>query len=188
MQKLKGIFFFQTQKDYLKVMTKYKYGHDLLLIINYSLWPFLFYICFIHIKSHPNLFWQILLATILTEVIEHTLKRYYFWKRPLYLRIDKLPTGLVRSWYDTGSFPSGHMTKASYFFLLVMSHGLFLPSTYLLITIPLVFFRVFIGFHYPIDMLGGAGIGLLIWLSTHNLVFPDILVNLIKNIFIWFKI
>jgi membrane-associated phospholipid phosphatase len=80
------------------------------------------------------------------------------------------------------------MTKASYFFFIVLATHVISPSVFLLIALPLMIFRVIVGFHYPIDMLGGFLTGSLAWFVTKNLIFPDILVSLIKNIFLWLKI
>jgi len=185
---LKNILFWQPKKDYLRFLINYSFGHQLILIINYSLWPFLFLVCYILIKTDFNVFWQIATATILTEIFEKISKKSFFWKRPLYAKKDSLPTGLHKAWYTGGSFPSGHCTRAIYFLLLITQYGHFSPILYIAFILPLLVFRVIIGFHYPIDMLGGVVVGFVAWLATHNLVFPDILVNLIKNIFTWLKI
>ncbi len=185
---LKKFLFYQPEHDYLRLLVHKKFGIKILLILNYFLWPFLGLISYLIIKNSANYFWQILVSCIITEFIEHILKNNFFWKRPLFVRRDKLPPGLVKKWYETGAFPSGHMTKASYFFFIVLATHVISPSVFLLIALPLMIFRVIVGFHYPIDMLGGFLTGSLAWFVTKNLIFPDILVSLIKNIFLWLKI
>lgn len=176
-------FFWQPKKDYLRWLLSSSSGHRLILFFNYALWPFLFFICWIHIYHNANIFWQILTSIIITEVIERIAKHSFFWKRPLYVRCDQLPSGLVKKWYVGGSFPSGHMVRASYFFLLILQYGIFSPLAFIFYTVPLMFFRIIIGFHYPIDLIGGAIIGFLVWFFTHGLVFPPSLIFLIRSIF-----
>jgi len=178
-----NVLFWQSHRDFLKLLLSFKFGSKLLLLLNYLIWPFLFFICFLLVRQSANFFWQILMATIVGEFIERYSKSKLFWKRPLYLRKDKTPYGLVKKWYETGSFPSGHTTKAVYFFLLTLQAGIMNPFLYLLLTIPLLFFRVLVGFHYPIDVIGGIAIGSFIWLVTHQLVFPPLLVETIQTIF-----
>lgn len=163
-------------------------GRKIILFLNYILWPLLGLISFLLIRNNANYFWQILAACVITEIIEHILKNNFFWKRPLHARRDQLPPGLIKKWYEGGAFPSGHMTKASYFFFLTLTSNIISPELFLILVLPLMLFRVVVGFHYPIDMLGGLLTGLFAWLVTHNLIFPDILVSLIKNIFLWLKI
>lgn len=178
-----GILFWQPKTDLLRLTLSIKNGNYLVTILNYAIWPFLFFISFLLIKHHANLFWQILIATVLGEIVEKVIKRRIFWRRPLFVRRDDVPRGLVKKWYETGSFPSGHTTKAVYFFLTLLQSPVFSPLVYLLITIPLIIFRVIIGFHYPIDILGGTIIGVLCFLLVHQLVFPVFLVNLVHIIF-----
>jgi membrane-associated phospholipid phosphatase len=47
----------------------------------------------------------------------------------------------------------------------------------------LLLFRVLAGFHYPIDVIGGILIGTLLWLITHQLIFPLFLVETVRTIF-----
>ncbi len=183
MSSFKSLFFWQPKKDYLRILLANPFGHRLILFLNYALWPFLFFICWIHIFEDANIFWQILTSIIFTEIIERIAKHSFFWKRPLYERRDHLPTGLVKRWYIGGSFPSGHMVRVAYFLFLVLQYSIFNPFLFLVYTLPLMIFRVLVGFHYPIDLLGGIFIGFLAWFFTHTLVFPDHLNFLIRSVF-----
>jgi membrane-associated phospholipid phosphatase len=92
----------------------------------------------------------------------------------------KTPPGLVKSWYNTGSFPSGHTIKSTFFFLFVLQYQVINPSFYLIIVLPLLLFRVLIGFHYPIDMFGGFVIGVILWLISIPLTSPLFLNNIVS--------
>lgn len=134
-----------------------------MIFLNYFIWIFFVFISFLLVFHDFNIFWQLLFCTFFGEFIEKYGKSHALWKRPFFARHSHVPTGLVESWYETGSFPSGHTLKATYFFLFVLQYGVFSPYVFLAIVIPLLTFRVLVGFHYPIDMLGGAFVGFLLW-------------------------
>lgn len=177
-----GPLFWQPKQNFLKIISHPLDGLFLILL-NYSIWVFLFFCSFLLIKNAANTFWQILIATLIAEVFERLSKKYVFWQRPLYQKNKKVPKGLVESWYNTGSFPSGHTSKTVYFFLFILQYQVLNPILYLTITLPLLLFRILVGFHYPIDILGGVIIGISIWAFTHSIIFPGLLIDIIKNIF-----
>lgn len=179
---LHSLFFWQPHTDYLKKLIATFRGKELLIFLNYGIWPFLFFVSYLLIKNDTNIFWQILFATIVAEIVEKFIKSKVFWKRPMFLRQDPVPPGLVKKWYETGSFPSGHTTKAVFFGLFLLQYGLFHPS-YLFIVLPLLLFRVLVGFHYPIDVLGGIAIGTTTWLLVRFIQMPEVLNNLVRVIF-----
>lgn len=183
MKFLKSFLFWQPKKDYLTVFDHSRFGEINLIICNYSIWLFFFITSYFLIRHDINFFGRLLIATIIAEVIERFLKKQKYWIRPMFKRRSVAPIGLINNWYYSGSFPSGHTMKTAFFFLFIISTGAFYLPLFLLITIPLLTFRVLVGFHYPIDILGGIFIGILIWFLTKNLIFPDTLNNLIQIIF-----
>jgi len=183
MNLIKNVLFWQPKKDWLRWLEQTSFGKKCLIFLNYIIWIFFFYISYLLIRKNVNIFWQILIATLVAEVFERFLKSKIYWRRPLYNRKDKTPPGLVNSWYETGSFPSGHTIKAVYFLLFIIQYQIFSIPLFLLIVLPLLFFRIIIGFHYPIDMIGGVITGFLIWLLSKWIVFPIFLTGIIKNIF-----
>ncbi|HEX8923275.1 MAG TPA: phosphatase PAP2 family protein [Patescibacteria group bacterium] len=172
-------FFWQPKKLYLNQILALEYGNMVMVLLNYFIWFFLLFISYLLVSRSANAFWQILLCTVVGEIIEKYGKKYGLWKRPIYALHQDAPPGLVSRWYATGSFPSGHTIKAAYFFLFVTQYGVMNPLVYLLVTLPLIIFRVLVGFHYPLDILGGLVIGWLLWLLTHGLVFPEFLNTII---------
>jgi membrane-associated phospholipid phosphatase len=135
------------------------------------------------IRNDINIFWKLLFITVIAEFLERFLKNKIYWRRPLFEKKDRLPHGLVGKWYETGSFPSGHTVKAVYFLLFLIQFQVFPLPLFLIIVVPLLFFRVVIGFHYPIDMLGGILTGVLVWLPSKMITAPDYLNKVIKTIF-----
>ena len=176
------LLFWQSKSDYLSFFQKNTFTKYLLIILNYLIWLFLFFIAFLLIKNQINTFWQILAATLGSEIIERFVKSKVYWKRPMY-KHHSTPLGLVKSWYRSGSFPSGHTLKATFFFLFALQYSVISPSLYLLIVIPLLIFRILVGFHYPIDLLGGSLLGVLAWFLTHQLQVSDSLNSIVSFFF-----
>jgi len=177
------LLFWQPEKDILKLLNQSTSGKIFVIVSNYIIWIFLFYISFLLISFKTNIFWQLLLATIIGEIIEKYGKSHVLWRRPLFLRHDPTPVGLVDRWYKTGSFPSGHTIKAIYFMLFIIQYPVFPFTYYVLLITPLLFFRILIGFHYPIDMLGGIVFGIFCWLSSFQISFPSAYTLIIRDIF-----
>lgn len=181
----KHIFlFWQPKLDFYKKISQTKYGRYFLVFINYVIWAFLFYISYLLIKQDKNIFWQLFFATIVSEIIEKFLKTKSFWQRPLHLNHNILPNGLLKSWYQKGSFPSGHAIKAVFFFIILLHSGIVIsPLCFLIIIIPLVLIRVLLGLHYPIDVLGGIIIGFIIGFLIKQIHFPQFMIDFITPIF-----
>jgi len=131
-----------------------------------------------------NIFWQLLFATIIGEVIEKVLKVKSFWKRPMYLNNNHIPDGLLKSWYQNGSFPSGHTIKATFFLIFILQTSFTIsPILFISIVLPLILIRIILGLHYPVDVLGGIIIGLIIGLFIGYIQFPLFLIEFIRPLF-----
>jgi membrane-associated phospholipid phosphatase len=179
----KGPLFWQPKMDYLRLLSASKFGRLLLIILNYVIWLFFFYLSYLLIKTNFLIFWQLLFATFFAELIERLIKKKIFWRRPMFLRHDLTPPGLVDKWYRSGAFPSGHTIKVAFFLLFIIQYPVFSLPLFLTICLSLLFFRVLVGFHYPIDIIGGALIGYLIWLPSHLINLNIFLNPYLKHIF-----
>lgn len=180
---MKKILFWQPKKDYFKLLSKFPIGNFLLIISNYIIWIFLFYISYLLIRKDFNIFGQLLFATVLSEIIEKYLKTKKTWFRPVAKNKNKIPKGLIKHWYTNGSFPSGHTIKAVFFFLFLLQHHVFNLGAYCAIILPLLSFRIFVGLHYPIDVFGGAIIGAILYSISLPVRLPLGLNNLLQKIF-----
>jgi membrane-associated phospholipid phosphatase len=178
-----NIMFYQPQADLLSRLEQLPLGKPIILFLNYSIWIFLFFVSIILIRHDPTYFWVLFFCTLASELVERLFKQLHFWPRPLFKKRKSLPIGLVSSWYHTGSFPSGHTYKVTYFFLLVFFSGVMSPAIFLAISIPLILFRVAVGFHYPIDVLGGAILGTITWLLFHSLTLPTQILDITNLLF-----
>lgn len=70
------------------------------------------------------------------------------------------------------SFPSGH---AAFFFALAMTvfyYGRRLGWWFFSFALVVGFARIFAGVHWPLDILGGAGVGILSGFLVHKLLKP----------------
>lgn len=164
--------FWQPSVGLLKYFENSPFSY-LLIILNYIIWPFLFYISILLIKVDINNLLHLFIATFFGEIIEKYGKNYlhFKWQRPFYNQETKVPKGLVNRYYQAGSFPSGHTIKTTYFFLFLILFPVFNPTLFLLITVPLLIFRVSIGFHYPIDIIGGFFIGMILFFISRFIFF-----------------
>ena len=180
---MKKILFWQPKKDYFNLLSQSRLGHLTLVVSNYIIWVFLFYISYLLIKKDINIFGQLLLATVLGEIIEKYLKTKNIWLRPVHKNKNEIPKGLIKHWYTNGSFPSGHTIKAIYFLLFIIHYQVFNPYLYCVIVFSLISFRVFIGLHYFIDVLGGGIIGVVLYLLALPVQLPSNINNLIQKIF-----
>lgn len=180
---LKNFLFWQPKNDLFKIISKIKYGNYILVFLNYIIWVYFFYVSFKLVSRETNIFWQLLVSTILSELIEKYLKIQCFWRRPVHDRNNTIPNGLIKSWYHKGSFPSGHTIKAAFFLLFILQYQVISPIQFLMITVPLLFFRLIVGFHYPVDIIGGSLIGFLIWMFTKNIMAFESMNEIIRVVF-----
>ena len=178
-----SLLFWQPKRDYLKIFDHSVFGEISLIICNYSIWVFFFIVSYLLIRYDINFFGRLFLATLTAELIERYLKKKKIWIRPMFNHRSTAPIGLVNAWYYSGSFPSGHTIKMIYFLLFIISTQVISVPLFLIVTIPLLTFRVLAGFHYPIDIIGGIIIGLILWFLSKDLIFPDFLNNFIQPIF-----
>ncbi|MFA6602373.1 MAG: phosphatase PAP2 family protein [Candidatus Shapirobacteria bacterium] len=181
-----NLLFWQPKTDYYLFVSRLPFGKSLVIFLNYSIWLFMAYWSALLIKADINYFGRLFVITVLAEIIEKVGKSLRFWPRPFYYHHHSTPSGLIDRWYKTGSLPSGHTIKATYFLLFLIQTQVFSPLVFLIIVVPLILYRILIGFHYPIDVLIGIVIGILLWLAFNTLVTPPNLVVHFATFFNWF--
>ena len=119
------------------------------------------------IWKRPAIFLYVVLADLVTDMIAYALRQAIGHDRPP-LRFPE-PAPLV-SVPHSGSFPSGH-TATSFACAAVLAWLTPLPKVALYLLAALIgFSRVYNGVHYPLDVIGGALLGLAVATALRLLV------------------
>lgn len=178
-----SFLFWQPKGNFYERIDHIKYKRFLILFFNYFLWIFLFFVSYLMIKKDIQYFWKLLFASLVTELMEKFIKSKKMWLRPLFYK--KIPIGknLFQCNYNKGSFPSGHTAKVTYFFLMLWIVQVINPFLFIIICIPLLVFRIFFHFHFPIDLAGGLLVGVVGWIISKDVVIISPLTSLVRNIF-----
>jgi undecaprenyl-diphosphatase len=115
----------------------------------------------------PVIFLQVAIADLAGQLISYGLKQWIGRVRPN--DVYASPKPLVHAPHD-GSFPSGHATIS---FACATTLAFYAPRAapaFFVLAAAIAWSRVYVGVHYPLDVLGGAvlGVGIAIalrWLS-----------------------
>ncbi len=143
---------FQIAKNYYDVLYFFSYWYIWLIVVIISLF-FLF-------KNTKKSLFFLWMSLVIAQTIETVLKHFSPWSRP-FLELGSTPPNWLTS-YSQGSFPSGHAMKG-----IIVLYFLFLYNKKIFIlALPGVlimdYTRIYFGLHYPIDILGGSIIGLVV--------------------------
>ena len=115
----------------------------------------------------PWLFLDVALADLAGQLISYGLKLGIGRERPNVAYADPKP--LVHAPHD-GSFPSGHATVSFACATVLSFYAPRAAPAFFLLAAAIAWSRVYVGVHYPLDVLGGAvlGVGIAIglrWLT-----------------------
>jgi undecaprenyl-diphosphatase len=115
----------------------------------------------------PWLFFQVVVADFAAQLISYGLREGIGRERPP--EVYAAPKPLVHVPHD-GSFPSGHATTSfACATMLAFSAPRAAPAFFLLAA-AIAWSRVYVGVHYPLDVLGGAVLGVLISIALRWLL------------------
>jgi undecaprenyl-diphosphatase len=117
----------------------------------------------------PPLFLQVAIADLAAQLLSYGLREWIGRARPS--AVYALPKPLVHVPHG-GSFPSGHATAS---FACATVLAFWAPRAaplFFLLAAAIAWSRVYVGVHYPLDVLGGAVLGVAIaialrWLSAN---------------------
>jgi membrane-associated phospholipid phosphatase len=115
----------------------------------------------------PWLFFQVVVADFAAQLISYGLKEGIGRERPP--EVYAAPKPLVHVPHD-GSFPSGHATTSFACATMLAFCAPRAAPAFFVLAAAIAWSRVYVGVHYPLDVLGGAVLGVLISIALRWLL------------------
>jgi undecaprenyl-diphosphatase len=119
------------------------------------------------VRRRPELFARVVIADGVAQILAYGLKQGIGRDRPS--AVYEKPGPLVGAPHD-GSFPSGHAASS---FACATTLALALPRfawAFYLLAAAVAWSRVYVGVHYPLDVLGGAILGIGVAIALRRLL------------------
>jgi undecaprenyl-diphosphatase len=107
----------------------------------------------------PPIFLQVAIADLAGQLISYGLKQWIGRVRPN--DVYASPKPLVHAPHD-GSFPSGHATVSFACATVLAFYAPRAAPAFFVLAAAIAWSRVYVGVHYPLDVLGGAVLGVAI--------------------------
>jgi undecaprenyl-diphosphatase len=114
----------------------------------------------------PWFFVAVLVADVVADLISLALRQVIDRPRPFL--VHPLPRPLVHP-PSTGSFPSGHSATAFACATVIAWASPRLAVPIFVLAALVAWSRVYVGVHYPLDVIGGAALGVLVAIALLRL-------------------
>jgi membrane-associated phospholipid phosphatase len=115
----------------------------------------------------PWLFGQVAIAAGAADLLAYGIKAAVDRERPSAVYAE--PDPLVRAPHDH-SFPSGHAATSFACATTLMFFAPRLAPAFFLLAAAIAWSRVYVGVHYPLDVLGGAALGVVVAIALRMLL------------------
>lgn len=115
----------------------------------------------------PGLFAQVLIADVVADLLAYALRHAIGRPRPPSVYAEPKPlVGVPHG----GSFPSGHAATSFACATVLAFAAPRLAPAFFALAAAIAWSRVYVGVHYPLDVLGGAALGVLVAIALRWLV------------------
>ncbi|WP_439876866.1 undecaprenyl-diphosphatase (plasmid) [Bacillus mycoides] len=142
----------------------------MILFVEYVQYAFVLLLILLWIKNKPNfrvIAFQSMVAFTLAYSINRIIEIFIYRERPF---VSHSITQLVDHAANS-SFPSDHATSAIVIAATLLFSAYRFKYTWLFLALGVAFSRIWVGVHYPFDVIAGCVHGLLIALFTQYVVF-----------------
>ena len=136
---------------------------------------FAFGLIYIGIRHRKELLWaliSLLLAIAIDAVLFKITNAYVVRDRPFL----HLPNNLIDSakaiWQSWPTYPSGHVRDMALYSTVLAGYARELRWPFAILTLWIVWTRIYLGAHYPTDALAGWALGLLVGVAILFLIKP----------------
>lgn len=132
-----------------------------IFLAEYLIWACALVIPFLILKNEPHDIVRIVVTVVLTFAISEVLKTLTSVPRPFVVSdVEPLISVPQREFY--ASFPSGHAAFTAALATAVFFTDKLAGLVFFVMAVLVGWGRVLVGVHYPVDVLGGFGIGVLV--------------------------